>query len=147
MCTNSIRTRVLIVILHSCLWSTLDRHSINISLDWHPIEIVVNSQSTVDWCMRQLTIDWLSTIETGRLSTDCADQVSIGMLIEYWARCWSNVSIEGIDQQSITCAVSTHDPENLLVSDNWVVFISSPVCVADWTTTCKMSIIVTGCML
>lgn len=34
-----------------------------------------------------------------------ADQVSIVMSIEYLSRCWSRVSIEGMDQQSIPDAV------------------------------------------
>lgn len=89
----------------------------------------------------------------GRLSTDCWSSLD-GMLIKYRSWCQSSTYQDAdqeyrlrvwINSQS-QMLLGTHDPENLLVPDNWAAFILSPACVVDWTATCKMLIIIIGCI-
>lgn len=67
------------------LW-TLHRH-----LGWHSINTLVSAPSSF-W----LTLMYMSRSTLGQLSSDCwssIDEVLIGVLIKYWSRCWSRVSI------------------------------------------------------
>ena len=78
-------------------WSILDRRSIDTLVDtqstlhrplcWQAVE----RQLIFDQCMSRLTLR--------RLSTDCWTSVD-WVLTEYRLRCWSSVSIDGIDRHS-----------------------------------------------
>lgn len=78
---------------------TLDWYSC-LTLDQHSINITVNSQSGVNYSNNYESVDtWLTINWLLMKCQSSVYQVSIGMLIKHWSKCWSRVWIRSINQQ------------------------------------------------